>query len=253
LEEAAVRVENLVKVYPRGVRALNGLSFTVNEGEIYGLVGPNGAGKTTTLRILATLLRPTGGRASVYGHDVVKESMAVRRLLSYLPEEASAPREMKGVEFVEFIAKLRYRDPRDVARVLEEAARIADLGRDMERKVKTYSKGMKRRLLLATVLAVRPRLAILDEPTSGLDVEQSLRIRQIIKKYSRSLGVTVLLSSHNMLEVERLCDRIGIIIGGRIVEEGAPSELKEKYGAETLEDVFLAVTRGRGRGAPRPQ
>jgi len=249
-ENLAVRVEGLVKVYPRGVRALNGLSFTVNEGEIYGLVGPNGAGKTTTLRILATLLKPTEGRVYIYGHDVVKESLEVRRLLSYLPEEASAPREMKGVEFIEFIAKLRYTNPRDIAQVLEEASRISGLGKDLERKVKTYSKGMKRRLLLATMLAVRPRLAILDEPTSGLDVEQSLRIRSIIRRYSRSLGVTVLLSSHNMLEVERLCDRIGIIIKGRIVEEGSPQELKEKYGAETLEDVFLAVT-GRREAGPR--
>jgi len=150
---------------------------------------------------------------------------------------------MKGIEFLEFIARLRFSREEDVASVVEEAARISGLGKDLYRKVKTYSKGMKRRLLLAAILAVKPKLAILDEPTSGLDVEQSLRARDIIKSYARGMGVTILLSSHNMLEVERLCDRVGIIVGGRIVEEGSPQELKEKYGASTLEEVFLAATR----------
>ncbi|HIQ56045.1 MAG TPA: ABC transporter ATP-binding protein [Pyrodictium sp.] len=238
-----VEVYNLVKVYPRGIRALNGLTFRVEEGEIYGLVGPNGAGKTTTLRILATLIKPSSGKALVYGHDVVEEDATVRKLISYLPEDAGAPSEMKGIEFLEFIARLRFSREEDVASVVEEAARISGLGKDLYRKVKTYSKGMKRRLLLAAILAVKPKLAILDEPTSGLDVEQSLRARDIIKSYARGMGVTILLSSHNMLEVERLCDRVGIIVGGRIVEEGSPQELKEKYGASTLEEVFLAATR----------
>lgn len=244
MAKPVVEVYNLVKVYPKGVKALNGLTFRVEEGEIYGLVGPNGAGKTTTLRILATLIKPSSGKALVYGYDVVREGALVRRLISYLPEDSGAPSEMKGLEFLEFIARLRFNREEDVASVVEEAARISGLGKALKRKVKTYSKGMKRRLLLAAVLAVKPKLAILDEPTSGLDVEQSLRARDIIKSYARSMGVTVLLSSHNMLEVERLCDRVGIIVGGRIIEEGSPQELKEKYGAPTLEEVFLAVTRG---------
>jgi ABC-2 type transport system ATP-binding protein len=245
--DIAVDVRNLVKVYPGGVRALKGLSFSVSEGEIYGLIGPNGAGKTTTLRIIATLLRPTEGDVRVFGRSVLKEPSKVRELIAYLPEDAGAYKRLTGREFLELMAGVRFRDPRDREEYVNEAMKIADLGEAIDRRTEGYSKGMKRRLLLAATLATRPRLAVLDEPTSGLDVLQSLKVREIIKEYNRRYNVTVLLSSHNMLEVEFLSDRVGIIYEGRLLAEGSPQELKERTGSSNLEEVFRTLVWGVAR------
>ncbi len=247
-EHPAVLVEGLVKKYPGGVLGVSGLSFRVERGEVYGLIGPNGSGKTTTLRIIATILKPSAGRVMVYGVDVAREPLRARRLLSYLPEEAGAYRDLRGIDYLRFIAELRAETRREAEEIVEEAARLAGLGKALYRPVKTYSKGMKRLLALSAALAVKPSLAVLDEPTAGLDVERSLEIRRTIRKYNEDYGVTVLLSSHNMLEVEHLCSRVGIIYRGRLVAEGAPQELMERYGARSLEEVFLAATRGEGEG-----
>ncbi|MCX8209169.1 MAG: ABC transporter ATP-binding protein [Sulfolobales archaeon] len=241
--DVAVDVVGLVKVYSRGVRGVDGLSFRVARGEIYGLVGPNGSGKTTTLRIIATLLKPTEGSVRVFGLDVVSRPLEVRRLISYLPEEAGAYRDLSGVEFVKFMLGMRLRG-RELGEAVEEAIEIADLGSDIRRPVRSYSKGMKRLLALSAALASRSKLVILDEPTSGLDVERSIRIRNLIASYSRRSGVTVLLSSHNMLEVEYLCDRVGILYRGRMVAEGPPEELKARYSSRNLEEVFVKTVRG---------
>ncbi len=239
-----VEVNDLQKVYPGGKKALKGLSFTVREREIYGLIGPNGAGKTTTLRILATILEPTSGTARIYGYDVKSEPEKVRRLIAYLPEEAGAYKYLTGLEFLDFIASFYAEDEQAKRKMIQEAWKISGLGIRIKDKIKTYSKGMLRRLLIAKTLMIHPKLAILDEPTSGLDVINSTRIRRIIKKYAKEYGVTVLLSSHNMLEVEYLCDRVGIIHEGRVVAEGSPAELKKKYEAENLEDVFTKIVGG---------
>ena len=242
----AVKAEGLVKVYSKDVRALDGVSFEIEEGEIFGLIGPNGAGKTTTLRIIATLLTPTEGRAEVFGYDVVEESDKVRELIGYLPEEAGAYKNLSGWEFLQFIAKFRAKNRPEYEDMLERARKISALGDRLNDRVKAYSKGMLRRLLVAAAIMHIPRLAILDEPTSGLDVVNAVRIRDIIRSFAEKEGVTVLLSSHNMLEVEYLCDRVAIIHKGRIVAAGPPQELKEKYGALNLEEVFVEVA---GSGA----
>ncbi|OYT48647.1 MAG: multidrug ABC transporter ATP-binding protein [Desulfurococcales archaeon ex4484_42] len=243
--EYVVVVKDLVKVYPGNIVGINGVSFNVDGGEIYGLIGPNGSGKTTTLRILATIIKPTSGSALIAGYDVVKNAHKVRSLISYLPEEAGAYRDMKGVDYIKFILSLRFKG-RELDEAIEEAIKISGLSKDIYRNVKTYSKGMKRSLALAVTLAQKPKLAILDEPTAGLDVERSLTIRNIILKYNRDYGITVLLSSHNMLEVEYLCDRVGIIYKGKIITEGYIDELKTKLNAKNLEEVFVnSIRRGR--------
>ncbi|AIU68900.1 multidrug ABC transporter ATP-binding protein [Thermococcus eurythermalis] len=234
----AVRVENLKKDYG-GVRALKGISFEIKEGEIFGLIGPNGAGKSTTLKILATLLKPTGGRAEVFGHDVVKEAEGVRALISYLPEEAGAYKNLTGKEYLGFMARLYAKDEKRAEEMLKLGVELSGLGERLNDKVSTYSKGMTRKLLLARALMVTPKLAILDEPASGLDIVNAYEIRKTIKRFAREKGVTFLVSSHNMLEVEFLCDRVAMIAEGRIVEIGTPKELKEKYDAENLEEVFM--------------
>ncbi len=236
----AVEARNVVKDFGE-IRALDGLSFNVRRGEIYGLIGPNGAGKTTALRIASTLLLPTSGAIKVFDHDVVDEALEVRRLISYLPEEAGAYKNLSGYEYLEFMIKFTTEDRDSVKETVEVAAKISGLAERLKDKVKTYSKGMKRRLLVARALMTRPRLAVLDEPTSGLDVLHSVHVRGIIKQYVEREGVTVLLSSHNMLEVEHLCDRVALINKGKIVAEGSPAELKKKANASNLEEVFAKV------------
>lgn len=239
----AILVSDLTKVYPGGFVGVSGVSFRVEEGEIYCLIGPNGSGKTTTLRIVSTVLKPTSGRVEICGVDALKNPLEARRLISYLPEEAGGYEDLTGREFIEFFVRLRLKGS-DAVEAIEEAYKISGLGDALKRKVKTYSKGMRRLLALSAVLSVEPRVAILDEPTAGLDVERSLFIRDTIKGYNKSRGVSMLLSSHNMLEVEYLCDRVGIIYKGRIVAEGGVKELKEEYGARNLEEVFVRAAGG---------
>ena len=230
----------LVKVFGE-VIALDGLSFQIEKGEIFGLIGPNGAGKTTALRITSTLLLPTSGTVKVFGHNVTDEASEVRSLITYLPEEAGAYKNLSGLEYLEFMMKFTAEDNEAVNEAVEVAAEISGLEERLKDRVKTYSKGMKRRLLVARALASKPKLAVLDEPTSGLDVLHSVHVRRIIKQYVEKQDVTVLLSSHNMLEVEHLCDRVALINKGKIVAEGSPAALKTKYDAPNLEEVFAKV------------
>ncbi|MEM2308610.1 MAG: ABC transporter ATP-binding protein [Sulfolobales archaeon] len=239
----AVDVVNLTKIYPGGVKGVDDLTFRVSSGEIYGLLGPNGSGKTTTLRIIATLLKPTKGSVKVFGYDSILNAVEVRKLLSYLPEEAGAYRDLTGLDFIKFMLGMRLKD-RELEEAVEEAISIADLGSDIKRPIRGYSKGMKRLLALSTVLASGSKLVILDEPTAGLDVERSIRIRSLVDEFSRKRGVTVILSSHNMLEVEHLCDRVGILYRGRLAAEGSPSDLKARYSARNLEEVFVKTVGG---------
>ena len=232
----AVEAKSLVKQFGN-IRALDGLSFNIKQGEIYGLIGPNGAGKTTTLR---TIL-PTSGSVEIFGLDAVKQATEVRKIISYLPEEAGAYPNLSGNEYLEFMAKFNTKNQKELRDTVKEAADISGLGERLKDRTKTYSKGMKRRLLVARALMTRPKLAVLDEPASGLDVLHAYHVREIIKRYVGEHDVTVLLSSHNMLEVEYLCDRVSLVNKGKIVVEGKPDELKKQYKSENLEEVFAKV------------
>ncbi|MEM0448838.1 MAG: ABC transporter ATP-binding protein [Methanomassiliicoccales archaeon] len=233
----AVEVVNLRKKYGE-LEALKGISFSVNEGEVFGLIGPNGAGKTTALRVLATLLEVTSGEVRICGYDLVKQADEVRKIISYLPEDAGAYKNMKGIEYLRFICD--FFGDKDKQQMLQRGIEIARLGERLNDRIDTYSKGMQRRLLVARALMIKPKLAILDELTSGLDVINAQTIRRTVKEAARQ-GTTVLLSSHNMLEVELMCDRIALIDDGRIVATGTPSELKANYAADNIEDVFVKV------------
>jgi len=242
LPQNAIEIDNLHKRFG-DVKALDGLSFTVKPREIYGLIGPNGAGKTTALRILATLIKPSAGSAKIFGLDVEKNPDEVRRIISYLPEEAGAYKNLSGMEYLEFMAAFYFTNREEAKKSIREAAEISGLGERLKDKVKTYSKGMTRRLLIARALMMKPRLVILDEPTSGLDIMHARHIRRIIQNYVKEHGVTVLLSSHNMLEVEFLCSRVALMNEGRILIEGTPSEIISRYGVDNLEEAFMEATR----------
>jgi ABC-2 type transport system ATP-binding protein len=242
MNQAAIEAANLVKIFGN-ITALNGLSFTVTQGEIYGLIGPNGAGKTTTLRILATLIKPSSGSAKIFSLDVEKNPSEVRKIISYLPEEAGAYKNLSGWEYLEFMANFYSLNKQSRENAIEEAAKISGLDQRLKDRVKTYSKGMNRRLLIARALMMKPRLAILDEPTGGLDVVHAFYVRRIIQDYAKEYGVTVLLSSHNMLEVEFLCNQVALINEGKVIGEGSPQNLKSRYNASNLEEVFMEATK----------
>lgn len=246
-ENVIVTVDRVEKVYPGGVKALGGISFSVREGEIFGLVGPNGAGKTTTFRIIASLIKPTSGKVIVDGVDVVTNPFEARKRIAYVPEEVGGYRRLTGLEYLKFIVttflRARGASREEAEKRVDEAVELTGLPYERLSKTKMgdYSKGMKRRLQVAWVLAVKPKLAILDEPTTGLDVEASYELRHLIKEYSKKYGMTVLISSHNMFEVETVCDRVALIKNGLIIDEGAPREIVEKYDAVNLEDAYMKI------------
>ena len=236
---AVVEVKDLRKVFGKK-EALRGISFEVREGEIFGLIGPNGAGKTTTLRIISTLLKPTSGSVKVYGVEVTESPEEVRRMIAYLPEESDIYLRLTGYENLKFYAMIYFSKEEEVEEAVRRGAQISGLSdEDLGRLTRTYSKGMRRRVALARTLMVRPKLAILDEPTSGLDVYSAIKVRNVIKNFVKETGYSVILSSHNMLEVEYLCDRVAFINKGKIVNIGNPSELKEMYNAKNLEEAFV--------------
>jgi ABC-2 type transport system ATP-binding protein len=222
--------------------AVHGITLSVKEGEIFGLIGHNGAGKTTTLRMISTLLRITSGSIQVYGHDVATEPERVREVISYLPEDAGAYKDLTGRKYLEFMASF-FKSGEEREAMIRRGIELADLGDRIDSKVDTYSKGMMRRLLIARAIMPQPKLAIMDEVTSGLDVINAFEIRQVIKDIAAS-GVTVVMSSHNMFEVDMLCDRVGLLDQGNLVVVGSPAELKEQYGVDTLEEVFVKVVKG---------
>jgi len=234
-------IKNVEKTYG-DIKAVKGINFSVKEGEVFGLIGPNGSGKTTTLRMISTLLKLTAGSITVCGHDVMGESDEVRKVISYLPEDAGAYKGLTGRSYLKFMAGF-FAEGEEFEKMVDKGIEIADLGDRIDSKIETYSKGMMRRVLIARAIMPSPKIAIMDEVTSGLDVINAFEIREIIRGIADK-GVTVLLSSHNMFEVDMLCDRIAMINEGRIVLTGTPAELKEQYGAANLEEVFVKAVKG---------
>lgn len=238
----ALDVQHLCKAYGKK-EAVRDVSFSIEEGEIFGLMGMNGAGKTTILRMLATLLRPDKGDAVIAGHSVVKEPEQVRKCISYLPDEAGAYRTMTGKRYLEFIAGLYFNDEDAQAECTERGEKICGLGDALSQKIQTYSRGMTRKLVLARTVMTRPRLAILDEPTSGLDVLNSLDIRNTIRQCAKEYGTAFLLSSHHMQEVHTTADRGAIMKNGEFLSVGTIPEILAQYEAENLEQAFERAVR----------
>jgi ABC-2 type transport system ATP-binding protein len=241
----AIQVRALEREFPGGIKAVDGIDLDVDEGEIYAFLGPNGAGKTTTVRMLVTLLRPTGGTAAVAGHDVVKEPQQVRRAIGVALQEAALDPLMTGSELMELQATL-HGIPRDEAQV--RAKRLLDrvgLSDAADRRVGTYSGGMRRRLDLGMALVHDPKVLFLDEPTTGLDPQSRRAIWDEVRRLNDE-GTTVFLTTQYLEEADQLADRVGIINNGRMAAEGTPEALKASMGRSYLE---LAVS-GNGGGSP---
>jgi ABC-2 type transport system ATP-binding protein len=221
---AVVETKNLTKRY-REKLAVNALNLTVEEGEIFGFLGPNGAGKTTTILMLLGLTEPTSGQVTVCGFDPKHESLEVKRRVGYLPESPGFYDDISARENLLYMSRLN-RIPEDEAR--RRTAQVLDqvgLPDDGRRLVKEFSRGMKQRLGIAEVLVKNPKAIILDEPTLGIDPDGAIRILELIKNLNREHGITVMLSSHQLQQVQEICSRVGIIVKGKLIVQGEMDEL----------------------------
>jgi ABC-2 type transport system ATP-binding protein len=228
----AIETHGLAKSFG-DTRALAGIDLTVREGSVYGLLGPNGAGKTTTIRILATLLRPDGGRATVMGHDVVREPDAVRQRVSLTGQYASVDEDLTGVENLILVGRLLGLGWRDSRRRAAELLDAFGLSEAAGRQVRTYSGGMRRRIDIAASLVIVPQILFLDEPTTGLDPRGRNQVWELVRRIA-SGGTTVLLTTQYLDEADRLAERLAVIDHGRVIAEGTSRDLKRSVGANAV-------------------
>jgi ABC-2 type transport system ATP-binding protein len=244
--ETAIEVRDLVKRY-KGVMAVDGVSFAIPRGSITGILGGNGAGKTTTIGIILGLVLPTSGSVSVLGHDMLRDRHRVLHRMNFESPYVALPHRLTVRQNLRVFARLY--GVADAARRIEELSRELDLGEFLDRQAGKLSAGQKTRVALAKALINRPDILLLDEPTASLDPDTADWIRTRIEAFRTAYGATILLASHNMAEVERLCDHVFMLKAGRIVDRGAPNELIDRYGRTTLEEVFLDLARNRGVAA----
>lgn len=240
MTDAAIEVKDLGKRFGETV-ALRGLNLQVARGELFGLLGPNGAGKSTTINILCGLLAPTSGSARVGGHDLPKETRAVKEIIGVCPQEFGVFPFLTGRENVLLFGDLAGVSKKVLKARADDLLKRMGLDGEADRRVKGYSGGMKRRISVVTALIGDPEIAFLDEPTTGLDPQSRRAVWDFIRSLKQRQR-TVVLTTHYMEEAEVLCDRVAIIDQGRLIALGTPAELKTAHGAKDLEEVFLLLT-----------
>jgi ABC-2 type transport system ATP-binding protein len=238
-----IETEGLTKKY-RTQTAVNNLTLQIREGEVFGFLGPNGAGKTTTLLMFLGLTEPSSGKVRVIGFDPAREPLRVKEKVGYLPENVGFYDDMDAWQNLRFIARLNHISDGISAKKIDELLEQVGLFEEGKKKVGTYSKGMRQRLGIAEVLIKEPKLIFLDEPTIGLDPDGTNRMLDLIHSLSRDRNITIFLSSHLLDQVQRICDRVGIMIKGNLVAIGPIQELaKKKLGVEkehyTLEELYM--------------
>jgi ABC-2 type transport system ATP-binding protein len=231
--DAAIRAEGLRQEF-NGVTAVEHLDLDIEPGEIYGFLGPNGAGKSTTVRMLCTLLAPTGGRATIAGHDVASDPGAVRLRIGAALQDVSLDPKQTGAELLRLQGALYGLSARAAKRRVEQLAELIDIGDALNRRIETYSGGMSRRLDLAAALVHNPDVLFLDEPTTGLDPVSRRRVWSEVRRLNEELGMTIFLTTQYLEEADALADRVGIINDGCLVAEGTPEELKRSVGTDVI-------------------
>jgi ABC-2 type transport system ATP-binding protein len=242
MSESAISVEKLIKVYKTGT-AVNGISFSLPQGSITALLGGNGAGKTTTIAMIMGLVMPTSGRVAVLGVDMSRDRHRVLHRMNFESPYVDMPMRLTVRQNLKVFGQLDG-VPALADRIGELSAQL-DLVDLLDRPTGKLSAGQKTRVSLAKALLNRPEVLLLDEPTASLDPDTADWVRTHLENYRKERGATILLASHNMVEVERLCERVIMMKRGVIVDDGSPEELLARYGRETLEDVFLDIARGR--------
>ena len=243
---SAVSFQHVSKTFDSGgrtVRALQDVSFDIEEGEFFGLLGPNGAGKTTTLRMVAGLLKPDTGSIHVFGDDALADPMAAKRLIAWAPDEPMLYDRLTPLEYLEFVAGLWGVEARTASARSEDLLRMLGLWDERGRRCEGFSRGMKQKTALAGALIHDPKLLILDEPLTGLDAGAARQVKDLLTARTRA-GATVILTTHILEVAERMADRIGIIQHGRLLTEGRLDELRAQAGdgQASLEDLFLDLT-----------
>ena len=233
MSDSAIRCDALARAFGE-VDAVNGVDLDIGGGEIYGFLGPNGAGKSTTVRMLCTLLAPTSGRASVAGFDVVEQPGAVRLRIGVALQEAALDPRQTGTELLLLQGRLYGLSRADARRRVDELGELIDLSDALNRRIGTYSGGMKRRLDLVAALIHNPEILFLDEPTTGLDPASRAVVWEEVRRLNAELGMTIFLTTQYLEEADTLADRVGIIDHGRIVAEGTPTELKRSIGTDMI-------------------
>src|SRR3990170_4976339 len=234
MSEDVIKAEGLTKVFNHNLVAVNHINFGVKHGEIFGFLGPNGAGKTTTINMLITILKPTEGKASILGYDVANQSNDVRSSIGLVPQEYTADDDLTGYENMLLCADL-YGIPLEVSKKrAAELLQLVELIEFKDKKVQTYSGGMRRRLELSCGLINRPQVLFLDEPTLGLDVQTRAATWNYIKTLKKEFGMTLFMTTHYLEEADSLCDRVAIIDHGKIVVVGTPTELKDGLGGDII-------------------
>ena len=230
----AIEVRHLSKVYPGGIKAVDDISFDVEEGEVWGFLGPNGAGKTTTIRMIITLGVPTSGSIKVFGFDVKHDSAKIRSMLGYVPQAVSVDGDLTAYENLMIFSKLFDVKKEDRRERIKEALDYMGLSERADDLVKHFSGGMMRRLEIAESLVNRPKILFLDEPSIGLDPASRQKTLGYIKKLNSDYGVTIFITTHDMEEADELCDRLAIMNQGKIAVSGAPGELKRSLGGDLV-------------------
>lgn len=232
--EDVIKVEGLTKIFNHSLVAVDHINFSVKQGEIFGFLGPNGAGKTTTINMLITILKPTEGKATILGSDIANESNEVRSSIGLVPQEYTADDDLTGYENILLCADL-YGIPRETSKKrASDLLQLVELTEFKDKRVQTYSGGMRRRLELACGLINRPKVLFLDEPTLGLDVQTRAATWNYIKTLKKEYGMTLFMTTHYLEEADSLCDRIAIIDHGKIIVVGTPTELKDSLGGDII-------------------
>ncbi|MCY0851165.1 ATP-binding cassette domain-containing protein [Thermoplasma acidophilum] len=236
-----IKTENLTKIYPGGIKAVDGLNIEIEEAEIYGLLGKNGAGKTTTIKMLTTAIDPTSGNAIIGGYDLRKDKEKIRRIIGVVPQDLTTDADLKGVENLRMIASFYNIPKQEAEQRIKDLLEIVDLSDWGNKYVSQYSGGMRKRLELICGLVNSPKILFLDEPTLGLDVNTRSKMWKYIRDIQKELGVTIILTSHYLEEVDQLADRISIIDHGKILITGTPDSLKASLKGDVITMEFNSM------------
>ncbi len=237
-DEYVIETDKLAKTYPGGIKAVKGIDMKIRKGQIYGFLGPNGAGKTTTIKMLSTSIKPTSGTAKVMGYDISRDSMKVRKEIGVVPQDLTTDEDLKGIENLQLVARFYDVSPQESRKKAEELLELVDLTEFGHKYVSTYSGGMRKRLELIVGLIHNPKVLFLDEPTLGLDVQTRTKMWEYIRKVKEEYGMTIVLTSHYLEEVDELADIISIIDHGQIIVTGSPEELKSSLQGDIIEATF---------------
>ncbi len=247
-DKYVIETDKLAKTYRGGIKAVKGIDMKIQKGQIYGFLGPNGAGKTTTIKMLSTSIKPTSGSARVMGYDISADSMKVRKEIGVVPQDLTTDEDLNGIENLELVARFYDVPPREARRKAEELLDLVDLKEFGDKYVGTYSGGMRKRLELIVGLIHNPKVLFLDEPTLGLDVQTRTKMWEYIRKVKEEFGMTIVLTSHYLEEVDELADIISIIDHGQIIVTGTPEELKNSLQGDIIEATFSDSTQSKKFG-----